>query len=137
MTVYDYPLAGLNSPRGVRNAIREWRRRAPMKLRRNVPILYWLLGSGTQPYKMSKEESGYVLYTVNAQNCANCRFNYQNASHGYYVCSHVQGDVGAKHWCRLWRPAGVPREAFPPGQSITEYEAKYGSTPGIGYPVNS
>lgn len=117
---FTYPYAGRRAPRPVQAAIAIFRR-LPLKYRRRQVLLYWLLGSGTQPYKMTKEESDYRLHPVQGEKCGNCRFAYKNMSHGYLVCSSVQGDIQSGHWCRLWAVPGRPMESFPPGQALFEW----------------
>jgi hypothetical protein len=117
---FDYPYAGIRAPRPVQMAIAAFRK-VPAAMRKDVVLLYWLLGGGTQGYKMSKEEANYSLRPVRGQKCGSCRFAYKNMAHGYIICSHVQGDILPEHWCRLWQPPGTPMDAFPPGQSLAEW----------------
>jgi hypothetical protein len=67
-----------------------------------VPGLYTLLGSGTQPLKMSRSDSAYQARPVGSQRCSNCSSFYTQGVTGDSICSQVEGKVQASHWCRLW-----------------------------------
>jgi hypothetical protein len=67
-----------------------------------MPLLYFLLGSGTPPFKMSKEDSAYQGRQVGKQRCDNCSSAYQNVVSGDFICSQVEGAIVPKAWCRLW-----------------------------------
>jgi hypothetical protein len=92
---------GENAPRGVRLAIREWRK-LPKKVRDKKPLLYWLLGSGTPPYKMSKKDSNYIGKSVKGMNCGNCRYTFRRHVNDELICSQIRGNIKLDHWCRLW-----------------------------------
>ncbi len=104
-TPNEYPEAGTSrTPRLVRRAITQYRR-LPKEKRAKQPLLYWLLGSGTPPYKMSKQDSNYTDGSVKeSQNCGNCKFAYQNVKSKKYICSQVSGGIAPKDWCKLWKP---------------------------------
>jgi hypothetical protein len=96
-----YPKAGLNASANVKKAITEFRK-LPDDLRAEKPLLYWLLGSGTPPYKMTKKDSQYQGKEYRGQNCGNCRFTFMRWVNEELICSQIQGNIELKHWCRLW-----------------------------------
>lgn len=96
-----YPKAGINASSYVKKAIREFRK-LPNDIKAQKPLLYWLLGSGTPPYKMSKKDSKYQGKEFRGQNCGNCRFTYMRWINKELICSQIQGNVELDHWCRLW-----------------------------------
>lgn len=67
-----------------------------------IPLLYTLLGSGTPPLKMSKEDSAYQLRPVGSQRCGNCSSSYQNVVCGDTICSQIEGKIEPDAWCRVW-----------------------------------
>lgn len=94
-------IAGEKAPKGVRLAILEWRK-LPKKERDKKPLLYWLLGSGTPPYKMSKKDSNYIGKSVKGMNCGNCRYTFRRHVNDELICSQIKGNIKLDHWCRLW-----------------------------------
>lgn len=102
---YQYPDAGENAPEEVKQAIQRFREMDSEERDTDI-LLYWLLGAGTPPYKMSKEDSQYSDNTgTNEQACANCEFLYQKTTSGEYVCSQIRGKVDPGGWCNLWKLA--------------------------------
>lgn len=98
---YIYPKAGVNANLYVKKAIREFRK-LPNEVKENKPLLYWLLGSGTPPYKMSKKDSQYQGEPFRGQNCGNCRFTFMRVVNKELICSQIEGNVEIDHWCKLW-----------------------------------
>ena len=98
---YVYPKAGINANPYVKKAIREFRK-LPNEVKEQKPLLYWLLGSGTPPYKMSKKDSKYQGKSYRGQNCGNCRFTFMRWVNKELICSQIQGNVELDHWCKLW-----------------------------------
>ena len=96
-----YENAGLNANQHIQKAIEEFRQLSPEE-RAEKPLLYYLLGSGTPPYKMSKKDSNYIGKTIKGMNCGNCRFTFMRYVNKQYICSQIEGDVKLNHWCRLW-----------------------------------
>lgn len=96
-----YPNAGINANRYVQKAIMEFRR-LPNDVREQKPLLYWLLGSGTPPYKMTKKDSAYQGTSFKGQNCGNCRFTFMRWVNEELICSQIQGNIELDHWCKLW-----------------------------------
>lgn len=75
----------------------------PAHVKTRLPLLYWLLGDGTPPFKMSKKDSLYGPSRVTNQRCSNCRFAYQKVATGVYICSQITGYIQPPLWCKLWR----------------------------------
>jgi hypothetical protein len=98
---YLYPKAGVNANPYVKKAIRQFRM-LPNDVKENKPLLYWLLGSGTPPYKMSKKDSQYQGKPYRGQNCGNCRFTFMRLLNKELICSQIAGNVEIEHWCKLW-----------------------------------
>ena len=100
---FRYPEAGRHAPAFVAAAVAEFHR-LPLHVRQTVPLLYWLLGDGTPPYKMSAPDSDYRPQTpIPGQVCGNCRFAYQQVISGRFICSQIRPDIRPEAWCRLWR----------------------------------
>jgi len=100
---FAYACAGLHAQPEVKRAIERWHRRIPDRVKARLPLLYWLLGDGTPPFKMSKAASQYGPSQVEGQRCANCRFAYQKVATGEVICSQVTGYIQLPLWCKLWR----------------------------------
>lgn len=101
---YLYPRAGVNAPPMVKQAIEQFRN-LPNQVKEEKPLLYWLLGSGTPPYKMSKKDSLYKGKSYRGQNCGNCRFTFMRWVNKELVCSQIEGNIKLEHWCKLWASA--------------------------------
>lgn len=103
MEKFEYEKAGENAQPGVKHDIETWRE-LPDRVKDRVPLLYYLLGSGTPPYKMSKTDSLYVdESTTENQTCANCEFAYKKVVRDRYICSQIRGPIKPKGWCKLWK----------------------------------
>ena len=98
---YLYPKAGLNANPYIKKAIKEFHK-LPNEAKENKPLLYWLLGSGTPPYKMSKKDSEYQGKPFRGQNCGNCRFTFMRWTNKELICSQIAGNIELDHWCKLW-----------------------------------
>ena len=98
---YQYPKAGINANGYVQMAIEQFRS-LPDDVKKNKPLLYWLLGSGTPPYKMTKKDSKYMGKPYRGQNCGNCRFTFMRWVNKELICSQIQGNIELDHWCKLW-----------------------------------
>lgn len=105
MADYEYPrAAGPKAQPEVQEAVERYREEVSEEEKERRPLLYWLLGSGTPPYKMGKEESEYVDETSQAQKCANCRFAYQKVIDSKrFICSQIDGFIKPAGTCKLWR----------------------------------
>lgn len=119
----------------VRRAIDAFRRLSAER-RDAVPLLYWLLGNGTQPFKMAKPAAAYVddarvgracipegedgdtIRKIPAgQTCGNCRYAYVHLTSQTMICSWVRGSIRRTAWCRFWAPgmvAGKGPDAYDP-----------------------
>lgn len=96
-----YSEAGHRAQPEVQDAIERFRR-LPMA-ERDTPLLYWLLGDGTPPYKMSKEDSAYQATPQGKQKCSNCEYAYKKVVREQFICSQISGDIRPEAWCRLWK----------------------------------
>jgi hypothetical protein len=85
----------------VQKAVKRFRK-LPAKKREKTPLLYWLLGSGTQPYKTSREDSQYTDKTHRTQQCKNCVHAFENVTSGKWICSQIQEEIKSSGWCNLW-----------------------------------
>lgn len=98
----DYPNAGgPNAQPEVREAVRRFRS-LPIVEQNRIPLLYWLLGSATPPYKMEPAEANYSRTATGAEKCSNCRHAWQNVPGGFYICAMIRGRIEPGAWCRLW-----------------------------------
>lgn len=102
---FMYPHAGKNAPLPVQTAIAMFRK-MPLEDRSKLPLLYWLLGSGTPEYKVDQSDARYTGSSPypNAR-CANCEFFYYKPTAKAYICSWIEGDVKPAGWCQYWRKA--------------------------------
>lgn len=96
-----YPKAGEKAPSLVKLAV-DYFRRMPAAQRAKKPLLYWLLGSSTPDYKMSKKDSLYSNKSNGTQKCSNCIFAYTSVKNKNNICSQIAGDIKLGGWCRLW-----------------------------------
>tara|TARA_R110002020_G_scaffold175321_5_gene367234 strand:- start:356 stop:673 length:318 start_codon:yes stop_codon:yes gene_type:complete len=104
--MYKYPKAGKHAPPEVRAAIERWRKQVPPSIKARIPLLYWLLGDSTMPYKMSKPDAKYgpAPARYRGQVCGNCRFAYQKVvDPSIHICSQMEGRINLGLWCRLWK----------------------------------
>ena len=98
-----YPQAAIQAQPEVMAAVARFRM-LPAEIRSDNVLLWWLLGSGTPPYKMSKTDSTYVDKSeVFGQTCKNCIFTYKRFVTGQYICSQIRGEIKLPGWCRLWK----------------------------------
>ena len=99
-----YEDTGKNAQPEVQQAVERWKE-LPEEERAKTPLLYWVLGSGTPPYKMSAGESQYTdNSTVEGQTCGNCEFAYLKIANKKFICSQIRGRIQPAGWCRLWKP---------------------------------
>ncbi len=97
----QYQEAYDKAPKETKRVIESFQRETKA-LRDKKPLLYYILGSGTPPYKMSKEDSKYVDKASGKQNCGNCIFTFQNYVKKTYICSQIRGTIKLGGWCKLW-----------------------------------
>lgn len=108
-----YPEAGTDAPPEVAEAVSRFRG-LPDEERERIPLLYWILGSGTPPYKMAKDDARYTDRSADTDTvCANCEYMYTKTatvvdpdSEPLHICSQVTGSVRPMGWCRLWEAEG-------------------------------
>jgi len=100
---YRYPEAGKNAHPEVQKLIEEYRA-LPNAEKSKKPLLYWLLGSGTPPYKMSKDDSEYSDEADTDSQCGNCKFIYYGLETKNYICSQISGPIRKEGTCKLWKP---------------------------------
>lgn len=99
----NYENAGKNAPEEVQQAVERWRSLSDEE-KAAKPLLYWLLGSGTPDYKMSKREAGYVDNSEDpASKCGNCEFQYLKTSNKHFICSQISGEITPNGHCKLWK----------------------------------
>jgi hypothetical protein len=105
---YKYPKAApKKSPDGVKEAVEKWHD-LPEEKKQDIPLLYWLLGTGTPAYKMSKTDSAYQEKSKGNQSCANCEFIYLKLANQKHICSQIRGKIEPSGWCRLWKEIKAP-----------------------------
>ena len=98
-----YSGTGDNAPPEVKKAILRWRE-LPKEERNAQPLLYWLLGSGTPPYKEAPQAADYTDESeVEGQTCANCEFAYLKIANKKFICSQISGHIKPKGWCKRWK----------------------------------
>lgn len=98
-----YQDTGTKAQPEVRQAVERWKK-LPEKEKEKKPLLYWILGSGTPPYKMSMSEAQYTTNSeVSGQTCGNCEFAYLKISNKKFICSQIRGRIQPSGWCRLWK----------------------------------
>jgi hypothetical protein len=128
---FEYPNAGKsNAAREVQEAVQRFREEVSESTKRETPLIYWLLGTGTPEYKMSKEDAGYKQEPEGTMVCSNCQYWYVG-SDGEGVCSKVRGQVWESHWCRLWAPDDMtaPNEKSSPTVVDFDKERVYVDSP--------
>lgn len=102
----SYPEAGKNAPSEVKEAVERLKNSEEAY---ETPLLYLILGSGTPPYKMSKEDSSYTDKSGSEeQTCGNCQFAYTKSytlmegQEPFHICSKIRGEIKLPGWCRHW-----------------------------------
>jgi hypothetical protein len=96
----------------VAEALERWREEVDDDVKENTPLLYWLLGTGTPPYKMEKGDADYDTKPHGEMRCGNCEYYYEGMD-GSGVCSQVRGNIQRSHWCRLWEEAELDLDDLP------------------------
>ncbi|GAG09711.1 unnamed protein product [marine sediment metagenome] len=101
----DYPQAGRPPAQPeIQRAVRRFRS-LPIEQRERRPLLYWLLGSGTPPYKTAPEDADYVDPSETPdQACSNCAHAWQNLGTGITICALIRDPIAPGAWCRFWEP---------------------------------
>jgi len=99
---FSYDDAGRNAPAEVQQAIKEFHN-LPEEVKKNTPLLYYILGSGTPPYKMSREDSEYTDQSSDpSTTCGNCEFAYQKVINKKFICSQIRDHIQPAGWCNQW-----------------------------------
>jgi hypothetical protein len=98
----QYREAYEKAPEETKDAIERFMQ-LPKKVRDWKPLLYYVLGAGTPPYKMSKKDSAYTDVSTKKQNCANCIFTYIKYVENKPICSQIRGTIRLEGWCKLWQ----------------------------------
>lgn len=97
-----YPNVGGDAQPEVQEAIRRYKEMSPEE-RGKEPLLYWLLGSGTPPYKDSREATEYTdTSETEGQTCGNCSFTYFRTATQQFICSQIRGVIQPGGWCNRW-----------------------------------
>lgn len=122
---FQYLRAGINASQEIKDAIEDFHEE-PYAVKRDTPLLYYLLGSGTPPYKMSREDAAYKVYSgplawiyqklnaliglfvkqtnkIKNKKCGNCVFAYMQPVTGKIICSQIEGNIKFEDTCRLWK----------------------------------
>lgn len=73
------------------------------KQRGKYPPLYWILGTGTPPFKFDKKDVDYKP-AEGKETCGNCHYAYQKVITKKYICSWVSGKIRPEDWCNRWKP---------------------------------
>lgn len=98
----QYPDAGDDAQPEVQEAIKRYNEMSPEE-RGKEPLLYWLLGSGTPPYKDSREATEYTDKSeVEGQTCGNCSFMYFRTATQQFICSQIRGVIQPGGWSNRW-----------------------------------
>ena len=99
----EYLTAGQRAQPEVKAAIQRFRLLPADQ--RNRPLLYWLLGSGTPPYKMAQGDARYTDNTpVPSQKCSNCPHSFLHHASQTNICDQIRGVIQPGGWCKLWKP---------------------------------
>jgi hypothetical protein len=98
----DYSEALEKSPRWIKMAFAMFLT-MPDRVVSHKPFLYFVLGTGTMDFKMTKEMAQYGE-SREGQRCDNCRFAYQKViNNKRIICSQMRGGIRPEKWCKLWR----------------------------------
>lgn len=121
---FEYPDAGAeDAPEEVQEAVQRFRSEIPEEVKAEDALLYWLLGTGTPAYKMSKADAEYQSHPEGAEYCGSCEYAYLSNESGDLICSKVRGEVDWMGWCRLWdetEPNEILDDALSPPESREE-----------------
>lgn len=99
----SYPQAGAGAQPEIQSAIERFRSMSEAQRSQQPPLLYWLIGSPTQPYKMSKPDAAYGDKSPSLlKTCGNCQHAWQSVKSGFIICALVRGKIKAAGICKLW-----------------------------------
>lgn len=98
----DYSEALKIAPKWIKDAYREFIKQ-PIDYRLKKPFLYFILGSGTQAYKLDKKSAKYIDSSKYADTkCSLCIFFYPQPVRKIAVCSQVRGNIDRAAVCKLF-----------------------------------
>ena len=100
-TRFKYPDAGTNAAPEVQAIIDNFHN-LPSNAKASKPLLYYVLGSGTPPYKMDPTDAEYKDKSDAEQTCGNCDYAYEKSATGKVICSQISGAIELAGICRLW-----------------------------------
>lgn len=99
----QYQKAYAKAPDDIKAIILDFMR-LPKDKRKEIPLLWYILGQSTAPYKMSKAVAEYSDIAVGSkENCGNCMFQYLRTYNKKYICSQMRGEINPSGWCKLWK----------------------------------
>ena len=99
----QYQRAYANAPADIKVIILEFMR-LPKQKRKEIPLLWYILGQSAMPYKMSKKVAQYVdIVHGQQENFGNCMFQYYRTYNKKYICSQMRGEINPNGWCKLWK----------------------------------
>lgn len=102
---FTYAGAGEGAPESVQQAIEDFHK-LPESIKETTPLLYYILGSGTPPYKMTREDSEYTDKSqVDKHTCGNCTFTFRHVASKAYICSQIRDEIVPAGWCNQWSPS--------------------------------
>lgn len=104
---FRYDDAGERAQPEVRAAIARFRGLVLVE-RAARPLLYWLLGGGTPPYKIAKLDAAYQGSPVGGRKCGNCGAAWRHVTTPLFICDQVSGPIAPEAWCNRWRPPVAP-----------------------------
>lgn len=99
----QYPDAGVNASPEINKKIEDFRNLSDEE-KNQTPLLYYILGDGTPPYKMEPRDANYTDNATGEQTCGSCEFSYQKVATGNHICSQIRGGIQLRGWCKLWKP---------------------------------
>lgn len=99
---FSYSEASEKAHPAVQEAIAEFHK-LPNAVKQKTPLLYYILGTGTPPYKMTHKDSEYTDKSDNSDTvCGNCEFSYQKVINKKFICSQIRGHIQPEGWCNQW-----------------------------------
>lgn len=112
ITSFLYKGVGTAAQLEVQKAIERFRK-LPLEERSKTPLLFWLLGSSTPPYKAIPSDVSYFEKTIiENQTCGNCHFCWIHAvNKSVVICSIVNENLlpnrslNLNGWCDRWKPS--------------------------------
>lgn len=109
--MFRYGKAGSNAPPEVKHAINRFHK-LPEKDKSKQNLWQWLLGNGTQDYKVSQKDSEYTDKATGEDRCENCRFAYLEWDRQEFICSEIQDDIKLAGWCDRFKKGDSLKKAI-------------------------